>query len=258
MPDPTVFSIPRRRMALGPYVGAGVERPPLRDVGIINSGEVVFNREVNDYRSVSVSGGQCREYVADSNEDVPDGTLTVEMMSSAAANLGVMLSSDVAVVPVEPVVDEPFATAVNDDVFQLSAIPDPETFVLTDSDAGPATLVEGVDWEWVSDASGMLRILDIGSYVQPFLASYTPAAAESINPMTKLDSRYRVVLSGANQRNSCKGEFEDFYRARISEAQTKRLHEAADVKEAQPMTVVFTVDRDPARNYEFSNFSSAN
>ncbi|QQE90271.1 hypothetical protein [Azotobacter chroococcum] len=52
--------------------------------------------------------------------------------------------------------------------------------VLTDSNATPATLVEGSDYEIVSAAGGIIKILDPTSLTQPFEADYSYAAADSL------------------------------------------------------------------------------
>ena len=255
MPDPTVFYIPRRRFLIAPYVALDDPLPIYRDVGVINSGEVTFNRENNEYRAVDLSSGECREYVADANTTADVASLTVEMMSNVAANLGVMLSSAVTTIPTGAATTENCGTVAVGDVVRTNFIPDPSTLVVTDSDASPATLVEGTDYEFISRKSGAIRFLNLGSYTQPFKLDYTILDSKSIKPMSSLSDRYLIELTGGNERNSCGGEYERFYRARISDEQTKALHVAADTKIAVPMPVTFTLNRDPGRNYEFAEFT---
>jgi len=52
--------------------------------------------------------------------------------------------------------------------------------VLTDANVTPATLVEGTDYEVVSAAGGILKILDPTGLTQPFEADYSYAAADSL------------------------------------------------------------------------------
>lgn len=54
------------------------------------------------------------------------------------------------------------------------------SLVLTDSAATPATLVEGTDYEIVSAAGGIIKILDPIGLTQPFEAAYSYAAADSL------------------------------------------------------------------------------
>lgn len=254
MADPTTFSIPRRRMAIGAYSASDTALIKLRDVGVINSAEASFERETNEYRAVDLSAGECREYVADSNNTAGGGTLAVEMMSTVAANLGVMLSSAVTTVASGAATQETMPTMAVGDVVQLNNIPDAATVVVKDSAGTPATLVAGTDYEFVAKKGGMIRILDLGAYTQPFTVDYDKLASKTVSPMSDLEEYYYIVLSGGNERNSCGGEVERFYRARVSDAQTKRLHEAADVKVPTAMSVTFSIDRDPARSYQFGRF----
>ena len=75
---------------------------------------------------------------------------------------------------------------------------DVSAVVLTDSTATPKTLVAGTDYNVVSAASGLIQILNIGTYTQPFKAAYSYAAAIQI-PMfqTAVPERY-LVLDGVN------------------------------------------------------------
>jgi hypothetical protein len=76
---------------------------------------------------------------------------------------------------------------------------DVSAVAITDSTpTTPKTLVEGTDYNVVSAASGLIEILNIGTYVQPFLAAYSYAAAVQI-PMfqTAVPERY-LVLDGTN------------------------------------------------------------
>jgi hypothetical protein len=242
-------------MAIGVYNALDDPRPVLRDVGVINSAEGGFEVEPNEYRAHDVSSGECREYIADSNTTSAVGTLTAEMMSDVAANLGVILMSSVSDVATGAATPETCATVVVGDVVETLFLPDANTLVVTDSDAGPSTLILGTDYEFVSKNGGMIRFLNLGAYVQPFILDYTMIDSQTVNPMSSLNDFWMISLSGGNERNSCGGEAERFYRARIAAEQTKALHVAADTKIAVPMPVTFALDRDPGRNYDFANFA---
>lgn len=242
-------------MAIGVYVASDTPRPVMRDVGVINSAEGGFEVEPNEYRAYDVSSGECREYIADANTSSAIGTMTAEMMSNVAANLGVILMSGVTPVATGPATSETCATVAVGDVVETLFLPDADTLVVTDSDAGPSTLVLGTDYEFVAKNGGMIRFLDLAAYVQPFILDYTMIDSQTINPMSSLNDFWMISLSGGNERNSCGGEAERFYRARISAEQTLALHVAADTKIAVPMPVTFTLDRDPGRNFDFANFS---
>lgn len=254
MPDPTVFYIPRRRLMIADYVASDNPLPVYRDVGVIDNATVTLTRENNEYRSVDLSGGACREYVADANTTADVGNVVINMMSNVAANLGVMLSSAVAVVAAGAATPETCSTVAVGDVIAPSALPDPASILLKDSDAAPATLVLGTDYEFVAQNTGVMRILDLASYVQPLVIEYDQIDSKTIDPMSSLSDRYILYFAGDNQRNSCRGEFERFYRARISEDQTREIHAAADSRTALQIPVTFTLDRDAGRDYSFGTF----
>lgn len=251
MADPTVFHLPRKRMAIGPYTASDTVLIARRDAGILNGVEVGMSRETDEYLATDLSGGECREYVADSKVTAGTGTLTVDMMSSDAENLGLVYSSSVTTVATAAADEETCATLAVGQTVQTNFLPDPSTIVVTDSDGTPATLVLDTDYEFASKKSGMIRILDLASYTQPFKINYTKIDQKTVDPMSSLDDYYDIVFSGGNERNSCGGEFDRFYRCRISDEQSKRLHEAAEQKTPVSMSVTFTIDRDPARSYRF-------
>lgn len=254
MADPTVFSLPRRRMAIADYSLVDTTLLTRRDVGIINGAEGGMARETDEYLATDLSTGVCTEYVADSKTNAGQGSLTIEMMSSVAANLGLMLSSDVTTVASAAATQETTATLVDDDVIQTNFMPDPSTVVIADSAGTPATLVLGTDYEFVAQKAGLIRILGVTGFTQPFTIDYTKIDQKTIDPMSNLDAFFDIVFAGGNERNSCGGEFERFYRCRISDEQTRRLHEAAETKTPVSMSVTFTIDRDPARSYRFGTF----
>lgn len=254
MSDPTIFSIPRRRMAICAYNTDDTTLAARRDVGIINGAEGGMARETEEYRATDLSGGACLEYVADSNTTASTGTLTVEMMSHVAANIALMLSGGVTAIPTGPADEETCATVVDNDVVKTASLPDPETVIITDSEGTPATLVEGTDYEWVAKNAGMIRFLSVDTYTQPFLINYTMVDQKRVDPMVDLNAFFDIAFAGGNERNSCGGESERFYRCRVSDEQTRRLHESAETKTPVALTVTFTLDRDPAREYRFADF----
>lgn len=257
MADPTTFSIPRRRMGIATYSSSDATLLNLRDAGVMNGGEVTFDRESNPYRANDLSGGECVEYVADENNKAATGTLTLELMSNVAANLGVMLSSAVTTVAAAAADQETCPTVAVNDAVKTDFLPDPDTIVVKDSAGTPATLVLGTDYEFIAKKSGFIRFLNITGYTQPFTIDYTKVASKQIAPMSSLGDYWYIVLAGGNERNSCGGEGERFYRCSISTAQTKRLHEAAEVKTAIPTTVEVTIHRDPNRSYAFGPWDVA-
>lgn len=89
------------------------------------------------------------------------------------------------------------ATAANDDVIALDNR-DVSMLTVTDSSSTPKTLVAGTDYNLISAASGLVQILNIGTYVQPFKFAYSYAAAVQLPMFTQgVPERY-IVFDGIN------------------------------------------------------------
>lgn len=65
--------------------------------------------------------------------------------------------------------------------------------VVTDSAGTPAVLVEGTDYEITSADGGILKILSLGSYTQPFKAAYSYAAANQVPMFTQQPTNKYIV-----------------------------------------------------------------
>ncbi|MCP4469007.1 MAG: hypothetical protein GY942_26855 [Aestuariibacter sp.] len=70
--------------------------------------------------------------------------------------------------------------------------------VVTDAAGSPATLVEDTDYEIVSANSGLIKILDLGAYTQPFEAAYSFGARDSFTMFTNAPPERYILLDGIN------------------------------------------------------------
>lgn len=125
--------------------------------------------------------------------------LSLQLNEFSPLNLGLALYGNTINVTTGTVTAEslPDNLAVGDEVVLDNR--DISALVLTDSASGsPATLTEGTDYSIESAASGIVKILNVGAYTQPFKAAYSYAAAVQI-PMfqTAVPERY-LVLDGVN------------------------------------------------------------
>lgn len=256
MSDPTKFHIPRRRLLIATYAASDATLLTRRDVGVINSAEATMERETAEYNAVDVSGDECREYVADSNTTARRGRLVVELMSNVAANIALMLSGGTPTTNSAAAATQETcgAALVNGDVVQTNFIPDASTIVVKDSAGTPATLVLDTNYEFVAKNGSAIRFIDVSGFTQPFTIDYTRAASKTVSPLSDLNDVYDFVFSGANERDSCAGEYDRFFRVRPADEVTKLIHAAAETKTPQPMSVTFVIDRDPARSYAFGKF----
>jgi hypothetical protein len=72
------------------------------------------------------------------------------------------------------------------------------SLVVTDSAGGPATLTAGTDYRLDSANGGLIEILSLGSYTQPFKAAYSYAARDSFTLFTAAPPERYILLDGIN------------------------------------------------------------
>jgi hypothetical protein len=84
--------------------------------------------------------------------------------------------------------------------------------VITDSAGTPATLVEGTDYS-VEDANfGRIKILNVGTYVQPFKAAYSYTACRSVGLLKAAQKNYALRYEGIDLANNDAAVMVDFYK----------------------------------------------
>jgi len=100
------------------------------------------------------------------------------------------------------VTNESFPTGlVVGDIVRLDK-PFVSSVVITDSAAGPATLTAGTHYKVKSDALGLIEILDVAAFTQPFKAAYSNAASETITMFTSAPPERFLLLDGINTENN--------------------------------------------------------
>jgi hypothetical protein len=72
------------------------------------------------------------------------------------------------------------------------------TLVITDSAGTPATLVAGTHYELESVNGGVVRILDVGAFTQPFNAAYAHTASQDVTMFTTKPPERYLLLDGIN------------------------------------------------------------
>jgi hypothetical protein len=89
--------------------------------------------------------------------------------------------------------------------------------VITDSNGSPATLVLGTDYELDADA-GLIKILSLGAYTQPFKAAGTEAAATANNIFQSPPALQGLRFKGINITNNNAIEILDLPKIHLSPA----------------------------------------
>jgi len=94
--------------------------------------------------------------------------------------------------------------------------------VLHDSTGSPLTLAPGTNYDVESDFSGLVQILDVGAYVQPFKASYSYGDSTVLAMFTQQGKERWAVFDGINTRDGSlvKG---DIYRMKLAPAASMPL-----------------------------------
>ena len=88
----------------------------------------------------------------------------------------------------------PADLAVGD--FVRLANPNASSIVITDSAGTPATLTLGTHYEVVDADFGLIKILSLGAFTQPFKAAYTKAATTGVAAHTDDGDEYFLMLVG--------------------------------------------------------------
>jgi hypothetical protein len=79
------------------------------------------------------------------------------------------------------------------------AKPNASSIVVKDSAGTPSTLLAGTDYEVLDAGHGLIRILSLGSYVQPFRAQYSYAATDRITGLEAADdAEYYMYVADTN------------------------------------------------------------
>lgn len=167
----------------------------LRDVGDASTLQAQFTADVSK-RYESRSGNRLPSARLSKTRDC---AITLTLNSGTADNLALGLYGTPATVDAGTVTDEASATGLA--VGDLIALDhgNISTLTATDSTTGTALdLVAGTDYEIVSAAGGIVKILSIGSFVQPFKWSYSYAAGINLAMFTQPAPERYLVFDGKN------------------------------------------------------------
>lgn len=129
--------------------------------------------------------------------------VTLTMIDVDKKTLTAALSGTLTAVTGSTVTGEVFPTVAVGDVVSLKYT-DVSSVVLTDSAGTPATLTLGTHYEITSADNGLVKILSLGTLVQPFKAAYTYAAQGNITAFTAASVERGLLYSGINTHDGKK------------------------------------------------------
>lgn len=124
--------------------------------------------------------------------------ITLQLETLAVSGLALGLYSSVITIAPGTVTAEPFPAlvAVGDTV--MLDKPGVTNLVVSDSTATPKTLVLDTDYRIDSPGNGLVKMLSLGTYTQPFKAAYSYAGGVNLAMFTQPVPERYLVLDGIN------------------------------------------------------------
>lgn len=127
-----------------------------------------------------------------------EATVALTLNWATLENLALGLYGDVRTVTAGSVTGETLPSGlVADDVVALEH-GGVSALVITDGAGTPATLVAGTNYSLDSEAGGIVRIINPGSFVQPFKAAYSHTAGQDVTMFTTKPPERYMLLDGIN------------------------------------------------------------
>ncbi len=222
-----------------------------RYVGNVPSFEISFETDVVEHKE-SYSG-QRQIDLRFNRENKANVNMTLEDWDKK--NLELLCYGTAVSVSGSTVTNEtfPFTAAVGDNYFTSKV--GISSVTVKDSNGSPATLTAGTHYAVQDATAGLIEILNIGSFTQPFKVDYTYAANETLTMFTTGLTDTWVRFVGINTTNSAsvnKKVVVDLYRASFSPTQNLSLI-GDDVAQFQlEGTVLYDDTR--ASNSQFGGF----
>lgn len=137
--------------------------------------------------------------------------IEMELHNFDKRTLEVLLRGEQTPVIAGTVTNEAMQTGMAVGDIYRAAHPFISTVVVKDSTGAPLTLVAGTDYETDAEA-GLIRIKNLGAYVQPFKVDYAYAGMETNAMFVKGQQEYTVLFSGVNTADANTPVLAELYR----------------------------------------------
>ncbi|MDR1424302.1 MAG: hypothetical protein LBI92_06855 [Azoarcus sp.] len=147
-------------------------------------------------------------------------TATLTLFEARAENLALALYGNKVTVTAGTVTGEALPTAAAGDLFALDHA---LVSALTISDSASDTLAEGEDFSIENAAGGLVKILNVTGFTQPFKAAYSHATVDSTGLFTVTPPERFVKMVGVNTLDNTP-VIVDLYRVRFDPASELSLH----------------------------------
>lgn len=174
----------------------GVPKTGFYDVGEVDALEFGFNAS----RIEKYSKRDCNNGLIASLENQIDTNFSITLAEPTKKNLEAMFRGTAPSVASATVTDEPLHEGVLVVAGDYLYTKRPFTTLtnVKDSAGSPATLVLNTDYEVTDQKTGKIKILSVGSYTQPFKATYVSTAYEPVPFLNASAEYYWLTLSGVN------------------------------------------------------------
>jgi hypothetical protein len=90
-------------------------------------------------------------------------------------------------------------------------------------DSASTALTEGVHWELERPEAGLIRLLDLGTFVAPFSADYDYAATEGVTLFSTIPPERWLIMDGVNTLSN-EAVIVELYRVKFNPSNSLSLH----------------------------------
>ncbi|MEW5708778.1 MAG: hypothetical protein AB1830_07725 [Pseudomonadota bacterium] len=181
---------------------------PFRFVG--NVPELTIQMETDVLEHKESSSGQRLTDLRLIREKTASFSATLEDFSEE--NLALALYGTNTQIAAGNVTGEAFPNPVANGDYVRLAKQKVSSVVIKDSAATPATLTPGTHYEVASADHGTIKILNIGTFVQPFKADYSYAQVQNINLFTQAQPQVWLRFEGLNTADANKPVLVELYK----------------------------------------------
>lgn len=161
-------------------------------------------------------------------------TLDFEIMEFTKENLALAFWGASATIAAGTVTNELSPTGlVAGDFFRLSKV-NVSTVSITDSAGTPASLTLNTHYTVENAADGLIKMVNVGTFVQPFKVNYSNAVAYNVPLFNTTPGNYWVRFEGLNMANSGEPVLVELYNVQIDP--TSGFNLKSDDVSSFPMT----------------------
>ena len=117
----------------------------------------------------------------------------------------------------------------------------PTAWTAEDSAGTPASFVEDTNWEWYDPAAGIIKILDVDGFTQPFVFSGNSRASARAVLGDAMGDTYALTIAAVDQSSACTGEKLKVWKAMATPGTEALLSQALSSDEPGVLTLTFGV-----------------